>query len=287
MARSRPPSLTTLAGRTIRDERLFARGDLVLCACSGGPDSTALLHALALLRKRVGHRLAALGVDHGLRVEAADELEHAARVAATLDVPFAAVRVEVAPGSNLQARARLLRHEALQAEAVRIGAVRVALGHTADDRAETFLLRLLRGAGPRGLAVLPPRARSPVGGVDLVRPIVGARRVDVRLHLERHGLTSAEDPSNADPRFLRARVRQELVPLLERLAPGSTSHLCHVAEMLRNLPADPLDALGRAQRESVLRGLRLGRASTTVRLRGGRDAQLTFSENTPVLPDEP
>jgi tRNA(Ile)-lysidine synthase len=214
MPRSRPPSLTRIALRQIRDEALFRHGDLVLCAVSGGPDSTALLHVLALLRQRVGHALAALGVDHGLRTEAQAELAQARALAESLAVPFAVARVDVAPGGNLMARAREARHLALQTEATRVGAACVALGHTADDRAETLLLRLLRGAGPRGLAVMAPRASSFVGGVDLVRPLVAARRTDVELHLRRHELAWSHDPSNADRRFLRARVRHE--PLVRR-----------------------------------------------------------------------
>jgi tRNA(Ile)-lysidine synthase len=287
MPRSHPPTLVTLAHRAIRDERLFGRGDLVVCACSGGPDSTALLHALALLRRRLGHDLVAVGVDHGLRPEASQELELAEAVARSAGIPFRVRTVAVAPGGNLMSRAREARHRALQDEATEAGGACVALGHTADDRAETLLLRLLRGAGPKGLAVMPARAPSPFGGVDLVRPIVGARREAVRLHLERHELASARDPTNGDARFLRARVRAELLPLLEGLAPGAVDHLCHLADMLRDDGLEGLDGLGRAQRLAVRRAARVGRRSTTVRLSGGHDVTLTFSKNSPVLPDDP
>ncbi len=162
MSRSHPPSLLRLVERLARDEGLFARGEIVLCACSGGPDSTALLHALALLRKRVGHEVVAHGVDHGLRPEAAAELALAQQVAASVGVPFAITQLQVEPGGNLQARARTARLQALAAAAAAAGAVAIATGHTADDRAETWLLRLLRGSGPRGLAVLPPMAPFPV-----------------------------------------------------------------------------------------------------------------------------
>jgi len=287
MPRTRPPSLTSIARRVVCDEALFRRGDLVLCAVSGGPDSTALLHVLALLRSRLGHGLAAVGVDHGLRPEAEGELEQARASAAALDVPFSIARIDVAPGGNLMARARHARHLALQAEAARLGAACVALGHTADDRAETLLLRLLRGAGPRGLAVMAPRSSSFVGGVDLVRPLIAARRADVELHLRRHAIVYAHDPSNADRRFLRVRVREELLPLLEDLSSGVTEHLCHLADMLRNAPPDDLEAFGRAQRFAARRAARAGRTSTTVRVSGGLDVCLTFSQKTPVLSDEP
>lgn len=295
--RSHPPSLLRLVERLVRDERLFARGDVVLCACSGGPDSTALLHALARLREQVGHTLVAHGVDHGLRPEAPAELALAARLAETLGVPFAVTRVQVAEGANLQARARAARYEALARAAEAAGARAIATGHTADDRAETVLLRLLRGAGPRGLAVLPPRAPVPdrhysesaartarARGLELVRPLLRARRRDVLAHLERHELPFARDPSNVDVRFLRVRVRHELVPLLEDLSPRVVEHLAALADMLAAPSGDDaLDGLGRAQRLAVERARRLGRRSVRLRLPGGREVEATFPDGRIVL----
>jgi tRNA(Ile)-lysidine synthase len=300
--RSHPPSLVRHAERLVRDEHLFARGDVVLCACSGGADSTALLHVLALLRARLGHALVAHGVDHGLRPGAAAELDVARSVAEAQGVPFAVTLVAVAPGANLQARARAARHEALARAATAAGAAVIATGHTADDRAETLLLRLLRGAGPRGLAVLPPRARGTVpGSVDLIRPLLRARRGDVLAHVERHALPFAQDPSNEDPRFTRVRVRRELLPLLEQLSPAIVDHLSALADMLapfpgaaglpgagprsRPRPADvaTLEGLGRAQRLAVERARRLGRPSVRLRLPGGREVEVTFPEGRIVL----
>ncbi|AUX25951.1 tRNA(Ile)-lysidine synthetase [Sorangium cellulosum] len=309
--RSHPPSLIRLAERLIRDERLLARGDVVLCACSGGPDSSALLHVLALLRRRIGHEVVAHGVDHGLRAAAASELSLARDLAARLGVPFSTTRVDVAPGANLQARARAARFAALASAAAARGARAIATGHTADDRAETVLLRLLRGAGPRGLAVLPPRAPLPVGAagpardgaapgstaaVELIRPLLLARRADVLAHLGRHRLAFAEDPSNADPRFARVRVRRELLPLLEDLSPAIVEHLCALSDMLaagREPPpggdADVLDGekslsvpLGRAQRLAIERARKLGRP-LRVRVRGGREIAVGFPEESSVL----
>jgi len=298
--RSHPPSLRRLAERLIRDEALFGRGEMVLCACSGGPDSTALLHVLAMLRPRVGHAVVAHGVDHGLRGAAAAELELARGVAERVGVPFAITRVEVAPGANLQERAREARLGALAAAARAEGARVIATGHTADDRAETFLIRLLRGAGPRGLAVLPPRAALPVPSLEgappvaLIRPLLLARREDVLAHLRRHELPCAEDPSNQDPRFVRTRVRRELIPLLEELSPRVVEHLCALAEMLASGRAaegegeapgegagEELAALGRAQRLAIERARKLGRP-VQVRLRGGAEVALPFPDDGTV-----
>ncbi|HVK67895.1 MAG TPA: tRNA lysidine(34) synthetase TilS [Polyangium sp.] len=288
---SHPPSLRRLAERTIRDEALFDRGDLVLVACSGGPDSTALLHVLALLRRTIGHDVVGHGIDHGLRPEARDELALAAELADKLGVPFEVTRIDVEPGGNLQARAREARHRALQDAAARRGAAVIATGHTADDKAETVLLRLLRGAGPRGLAVLEPRAPAPVppsgGGTprDLVRPLVRARRADVLLHLDRHAIAHARDPSNLDPRFTRVRVRRELIPLLEELSPRIIDHLCALADMLHDVrPAeDPMGELGRAQRRTIEQAQKKGVRIVKIRMKGGRELDVTFPAGKIVL----
>lgn len=286
--RSHPPALRRLALRTIRDERLFSRGERVLVACSGGPDSIALLHVLALLRREIGHEVIGHGIDHGLRPEASAELELGAELGRKLGVPFEVTRLDVPPGGNLQARAREARHAALQAAAARTGAAVVATGHTADDKAETVLLRLLRGAGPRGLAVLPACAPSPIELPDarnLVRPLLRARRTDILAHLERHGLAYARDPSNLDERFTRVRVRRELIPLMEELSPRIVEHLCALADMLEDLGPgeDPLTGLGRAQREAIGRAQRAGRRIVKIRVKGGHELDVTFPAGKIVL----
>jgi tRNA(Ile)-lysidine synthase len=229
LPRSHPPTLITLARSSIRDHALIARGTTIVVAVSGGADSMALLHVLAILRRELAFGLFAHGVDHGLRTEAAAELDAAASFAQSLDVPFERTRVQIAPGGNLQARARAARWDALRAAAARASATRIATGHHADDRAETMLMRMLRGTRARGLGVLPP-----LDG-DRIRPILGARRADVEAHVRRHRIPHCSDPSNRDPRFLRTRVRLELLPLLERLNPCVVEHMCALADELGRL----------------------------------------------------
>jgi tRNA(Ile)-lysidine synthase len=224
--RTHPPTLITLVRAALRDDGIVPRGATVLVAVSGGPDSMAMLHVLALLRSRYAFGLFAHGVDHGLRPEAAAELDLAEAFARLLDVPFGRTRVRVAPGGNLQARARVVRWQALNRAARDAGADRIATGHHADDRAETMLMRLLRGTRARGLGVLPPRDGN------RIRPLYRARRADVDAHIARHHLSYAVDPSNRDPRFLRTRVRHELLPALERLSPRVVEHLCRLADEL-------------------------------------------------------
>lgn len=243
---SHKATLLTVARRALRGpDALVARGELVLVAVSGGRDSIALLHVLAALRAELAIGVVAHGVDHGLRPAAPRELDLAERLARSVDVPFARTRVDLGRASgNLQARARKARWEALEAAAARAGAQAIATAHHADDRAETVLLRLLRGAGARGLAVLPPRDAP--GRVPRIRPLLGARRADVDAHVTRHRLAYADDPSNDDPRHLRVRVRRELLPLLEALSPHVVTHLAALADDLAELERDagpdgPLD----------------------------------------------
>jgi len=289
--RSHPPSLRRLVERIVHDEHLFVRGDTVLVACSGGPDSQALLHVLAHLAKTLGVFVMAHGVDHGLRPEATAELALAADLCAKLDVPFDVSRVDVPRGSNLQARAREARHQALEDAASKRRATVIALGHTADDRAETFLLRLLRGSGPKGLAVLPARSPSVVApgrGRDLVRPLLYARRADVMTHLTRHALSFAADPSNLDPRFLRVRVRLEVLPLLTELSPRITEHLCALADMLSEARFSEQDEsvaarFGGAQRTMIQRARRAGARNVKIRVKGGDDVLVAFPDGKIVL----
>ncbi len=143
-----PPTLLTLASRALREECGVEKGARVLVAVSGGPDSIALLDVLGRLSSSLGLSLVAHGVDHGLREEAPAELELAAARAARLGVDFDVTKLALAPGGNLQARARDARYAALEKVAKRRDLGLLATAHHADDRAETVLLRLLRGSGP-------------------------------------------------------------------------------------------------------------------------------------------
>jgi len=249
----------------------------------------ALLHVLSLLAKKLGFLLFAHGVDHGLRAEACGELDRAELQCNALGVPFSRSLLSLSSGGNLQARARDARRAALSTAAKRVGAELIATAHHADDRAETVLLRLLRGSGPPGLAVLPPRSGA------WIRPACRARKADITLHLSRHGLGFAEDPSNRQTRFLRTRVRFELLPLLEQLSPQIVSHLCALADALgptgrvlgelSTLTDEHGVALllNRAQRQLVGRARTFGQRAAKVSLANGRELSLDSVTLRPVL----
>ena len=226
--RTHPPTLLTLARRAIEDHALVPAKGRVLAAVSGGPDSMALLHVLAILGKKMSFEVVAHGVDHGLRESAKEELDLAAAFARELGIDFGRTKMRVEKGGNLQARAREARHAALERARVSSKADVIATAHHADDRAETVLLRILRGTGARGLGVLPFKAAH----APLVRPFLLARRDDIERHIGRHEVPFSVDPSNEDPRFLRSRVRRELIPLMNELNSGAVDHLCRLAAEL-------------------------------------------------------
>ncbi|ASW57033.1 tRNA lysidine(34) synthetase TilS [Plantactinospora sp. KBS50] len=205
----------------------------VLVACSGGADSLALAAATAFVAPRLGRPAGLVSVDHGLQAGSADR---AAAVAKWADeaglAPAEAVPTRVAgrPGGP-EAAARSARYEVLAEAARRHGAVAVLLGHTRDDQAETVLLALARGAGPRGLAGMPPVRH--VHGVRLVRPLLAVTREQTRAACGALGLCPWEDPHNTDPSYARARVRATALPALTAaLGPGVRDNLARTAQLL-------------------------------------------------------
>jgi tRNA(Ile)-lysidine synthase len=181
-------------------------------------------------------------LDHGLRPESGHDAAFCADICRLLGVPFRASRADVRErarreGGGLEEAARIERHAFLRSIKTEIGASTIALAHTRDDQAETFLLRLLRGAGSRGLGGM--RRRSG----DIFRPLLDVSREQVLEHLDRHGLPWREDPTNADPAFVRNRVRHELLPYLEgRFNPDVRAALSRSAGLLAE-EADLIEAM--------------------------------------------
>jgi tRNA(Ile)-lysidine synthase len=211
---------------------LFQPGAQVLVACSGGPDSAALLVALSRLSSTLRLQLHAASVDHGLRRGSAADVAVAAEQAAAVGVPFHPLRVRVELEGSLQAAARRARYAALRALASDLGAGVIAVGHTRDDQAETVLARLLRGASVLGLAGIAPRRADGV-----VRPLLDCARADVHAFAARHAPRVAKDPSNGDPRFQRVRLRSQVLPPLVAENPELPARLAALADDARALRA--------------------------------------------------
>jgi tRNA(Ile)-lysidine synthase len=219
-----------------------------IIAISGGPDSVALAHLCATLcqQQRLS-RIALAHLNHQLRGEASDADEaFVQHLPAAWGFPALSchthrldvTRLAQETRDNLENAARQTRYQWLIDAAQREGAAWVATGHSADDQAETVLHHFLRGSGLQGLAGMAERRRL-APGVDLMRPLLTSRRADVLEYLHEQGLAYRHDASNEDPRFLRNRLRHELLPLLQRdYKPGLVEVLGRTAQQLRDIQDD-------------------------------------------------
>jgi tRNA(Ile)-lysidine synthase len=235
----RPDAATAAVRLAVRDVLSTCRpGDLVLVACSGGPDSLALAAATAVEAPPRALRAGAVVVDHGLQPgspEVAAATGDQLRDLGLDPVDVVAVDV-VASGEGLEAAARDARYTTLDAAATSHGATVVLLGHTRDDQAEQVLLGLTRGAGSRSLSGMPA-ARD-----RYRRPLLDVTRAQCRESAAAEGLRWWDDPMNEDPAYLRVRARRALADLERDLGPGVTAALARTASLLRD-DADHLDDL--------------------------------------------
>ncbi len=266
----------------------LARGDLVLAACSGGPDSLALAAALAFVAPRMGLRAGGVTVDHGLQNGSGSRAASVVTVLAGLGLdPVRGIAVTVQADGGPEAAARTARYHALAEAAAELGAAAVLLGHTLDDQAETVLLGLARGSGPRSLAGMPRRRGT------FRRPLLGVRRPVTAAACEALGLEPWEDPHNADRRFARVRIRLDALPALEAaLGPGVPEALARTADQLRAdaeflesissersradspLPVSSLAGMPGAVRTRVLRSAALAAGCPAGALTAGHVARL-------------
>ncbi|MFN7915914.1 MAG: tRNA lysidine(34) synthetase TilS [Vicinamibacterales bacterium] len=238
-------SLIDIVRRTLQRHQLTGPTTRVAVALSGGPDSMALLHVLHALHRTGALQLAAVAhFDHQLRDSSASDAQFCAGVATSLDLPFITESADVREAASREGRsvedaAHRLRYAFYDRALTRSGADVMALGHTRDDQAETFLLRLIRGAGSRGLAAMYPRNGS------VIRPFLECSRAEVHAFLDTAGLAFVHDASNDDVGIPRNRVRAELLPLLQaRFNPAVVEALAGSAELAR-ADEDLLGALAR------------------------------------------
>ena len=312
---ARHPFISALQ-RTILAQALLPTAGTVVIACSGGADSLALLHGLhAVCGQRgtrwAGVRLHVAHLDHGLR--GADGAEDAAFVAAEsarLGLPCTVATLTSADRAgwrgSLEAAARRARYALLHRVAQEVGASQIAVGHTADDQAETILFHLMRGSGVEGLVGM-----HYVNG-QIIRPMLDCWRADTESYCAAIGLRPRHDATNADPRFTRNRLRHEVLPLLEAIHPGTRQSLVrtgaimeHVSEYLATataqawlavqvpIPSDPfwlplltplsqcvaapLFCLERTQLRALAPAIRQRVLARAIALTGGKDldAQVT------------
>jgi len=208
-------SLITAVATTLRRYDMVTQGDRIVVGVSGGPDSIALLHCLVALRDEWAFTLIVGHLNHGLRKDSAgQEADFVKRVAEDLGLPYKTDNQDVKRfcrkyGRSLEEGAREVRYRFYGTVAREVGARRVALGHQADDNAESIMMHLLRGTGPKGLTGIPPMRDG-----WIIRPLIDVSRKTIIQFLRENGLGYVEDASNRDPRYLRNRIRHELFPML-------------------------------------------------------------------------
>ncbi len=251
------------------------RGTAILIGCSGGPDSVSLLDALNLIAPERGLKLAVASFNHGLRPEAEAEVDLVCKLAEERSLPFypgAAPPQDQANKKTDQAWAREVRSAFIWGAAEKAGAGLIALAHTADDQAETVLMRLIRGSGLRGMSAMDILE----GG--LLRPLLMIRRAEVLEYLKERSLPFVVDPSNSDPKYLRVRIRQTLLPMLRQENPRIVESLGRLAgnlkadlRILEEMAGEDLNRMGRLKDGAVildrpaLEGLDRGRARRLIR----------------------
>ncbi|MGH2556925.1 MAG: tRNA lysidine(34) synthetase TilS [Actinomycetota bacterium] len=265
----RPPAVGRVLERltaTARRHRMFDAGSRVIVAVSGGPDSLCLLHSLVRLRRLLKIDPVCFHFDHRLRKGSELDAVYVRGQAKRLGVPFFLRRAGSAParGESIEAWARTVRYEALTYLLDELGGGVAAVGHTADDQAETVLLALLRGGGLDALAGMRPVSGS------LVRPLLETAREDTEAFCRSLGLRPRRDPMNEDPAFMRPAIRHRVIPQLERATGRNLrATLARTAALLRQ-DAEFLDQLAEAARPEVI----VEEGSRVALLHSGRLADL-------------
>jgi tRNA(Ile)-lysidine synthase len=239
--------------------------DSVVVALSGGADSLALAAATAFEARAAGIRVTSVTVDHGLQDGSERVAADAAAAATALGIAARVQRVAVAPtGEGPEADARAARYAALREAAVAESAP-VLLGHTLDDQAETVLLGLARGSGAGSLQGMAA-VRTDDDGTVWIRPLLAVRRETTRAACAAAGLAPWDDPHNADPRYLRVRVRERVLPVLETdLGPGIAEALARTAEQLRE-DAEAFDEMIHETIEDIVEHAEAGISVSTAAL---------------------
>jgi len=231
--------------RAIEGGGVLRRGERVLIACSGGPDSVALTAAMHAVAKPIGISICAAFVNHGLRESAWQDECVALQVAAQLEIPLEIVALDRVARS--EARLRAARYDALIDVANRRGCDVIATAHHAEDQSETVILALLRGAGSTGLSGM--RGRRPLApGLSLARPMIGVAPEALRAYCHAHALPYAVDPTNAQTNLRRNAVREALTAL-RPLFPGLDAAVARAAEVV----AEERDGSRRAQLRKAVR----------------------------------
>lgn len=230
-------SIIRKARQTIDKFNMIQKGDRVLVAFSGGPDSCALLLLLDELKKKYGISLCAGHVNHMLRgKESSEDEKWVKKTCEDLKIPCKTAKKNInklkKKGESLEEAARRIRYEALEKIAKDFKANKIALGHNRNDQIETILFRIIRGAGEDGLSGIPA-SRDLTAGVKIIRPLLETERVEIDEYLKAKNIKPRIDSSNLDIKFFRNKIRHELIPYLEKFNPKIQEGLLKIAQISR------------------------------------------------------
>ncbi|MFH1877960.1 MAG: tRNA lysidine(34) synthetase TilS [Candidatus Omnitrophota bacterium] len=221
---------------TVKYYDMLREGDSVLVAVSGGSDSVCLLKALSDIKRQLGIEIMAGNIDHGLRgKESEKDSEFVKNLCGKFGVKCAHKKINVRRGgtlgASLEERAREKRYDFLVKTAVENKCGVIATGHTMDDQAETVLMRIIFGASFSGMCGIPPVREEK--GIKIIRPLIRMDKKEILTFVNRNSTGYVEDSSNLDIRFLRNRIRREVLPYLEKINPMVKRTLANLSDTLR------------------------------------------------------
>jgi tRNA(Ile)-lysidine synthase len=232
--KAQSPGLVDKAAAIIKKYSMLSGGENVLVGLSGGPDSVCLLHVLHMLREKLRLELNALYVDHGLRPdETPAEIDFCKKLCDGLRIPFSTKAIDVkayalAEKLNIQEAARLMRYWSYDMAVHELQSHSIALAHTADDQAETLLMRLFRGSGTTGLSGIPPVRKN------IIRPLIEIERREIEKFLDDNGFDFVVDSSNLKRDYVRNKIRLSLIPHLKEFNPDLIGTLSKTAALFRD-----------------------------------------------------
>jgi len=248
----------------IKKHGLINEDDRLAVGSSGGPDSQLLVYALGKLGYKNVH---VISVDHNLRPESKDEVKLAGKLAKSFGFMFTGVSIHFDGSRNVMQNARDERYKVIYKIAKQHDRNKLALGHHADDKAETVLMRILRGSGPNGLSVMPPMNKNSDENITIIRPILHLRKDQIQKYLDDVGVEYAIDPSNFNEKYLRSRIRHSILPQLEEISPSVVKHLCNIADDLSEYKME--NSIKRSHIEAISDVIKNKKKSAIVQLPGG------------------
>ena len=215
--------------KTISDYGLLKRGDAVLVALSGGPDSVALLHLFVDLRDNFRFNLAAAHLDHAIRTDSAGDREFCRDLCQGLKVKFYSRKADIVnlakkKKANVEETGRQVRYDYFNSLCAKYGYKKIATGHTMDDNAETVLFNLIRGSGLRGLAGISPRRGR------IIRPLIDIRKSDIINWSKENKIKFRTDPTNISPKYTRNIIRNRILPEIEKINPEIVKSLSRLSK---------------------------------------------------------